>query len=673
MRLRSARAIAFAVIVVTVAGSARGDDDQKLAATTLKGMDSIATAIEAYMTDQDTSPNATSVEALRSLLVPTYMKSLSASDAWGTPFRYVKTGKESFRIISAGSDRKFDEKSWTTELHTRDFAADAVYEKGESDTPGKFQRIWTGELGGPLALTSGESTAATRTLMSAELEKMKGMSEEQSRSYLRTSGTTRTMQAFRTFLELYKQKNGAYPGAKSMTELAAALLPESAADVQTKDWWGTEFRYLVSSDRKSYRLVSAGADAIFNAASWDTREVLATADDDAVVRNGEFIRKWDEHTLPGETAESKRRKTLKPASRSLLERADTLYAAGDAAGALDAYMNAVKADPSAADLETIKRYGSIANYALAAPPPPPPPPPPRDARKVETSQAGDKSDAAEAAALRQYLALKPGDWDATQALIGRVELPEAESLLKPFFEARPRDPALYAVRGSVRLRSHQYSTGIADYVKASELDPQNAERYYSVGVVEYETVARETSLSTDQKRELIRSGLIALNQAEALKPDYVESMAYRNLLLRQQALLEKDPAVQQNLIEEAAAVRQRAVEIINTRRGAAAQPKASAGPLKVGGDVKAPVVINRVEPVYPEKAKKNGISGIVIVEAVIDKTGHVASAEAIKPLPFGVDAAVLDAVKQWTFRPGTLNGEPVDVIFDFTVRVPPPQ
>jgi TonB family protein len=100
------------------------------------------------------------------------------------------------------------------------------------------------------------------------------------------------------------------------------------------------------------------------------------------------------------------------------------------------------------------------------------------------------------------------------------------------------------------------------------------------------------------------------------------------------------------------------------------------GALRVGGDVRAPVVLNRVEPVYPEVALRARISGIVIVETVIGRDGMVKDVRVMKPLPFGLDQAAVDAVKQWTFKPGTLNGEAVDVIFNLTVNfklaTPPP-
>jgi TonB family protein len=61
---------------------------------------------------------------------------------------------------------------------------------------------------------------------------------------------------------------------------------------------------------------------------------------------------------------------------------------------------------------------------------------------------------------------------------------------------------------------------------------------------------------------------------------------------------------------------------------------------------------------------------------IIDRTGAVKSVAVLKPLPHGLAGAAIDAVKQWTFAPGTLNGKPVDVIFNLTVNfkldTPPP-
>ncbi len=110
-------------------------------------------------------------------------------------------------------------------------------------------------------------------------------------------------------------------------------------------------------------------------------------------------------------------------------------------------------------------------------------------------------------------------------------------------------------------------------------------------------------------------------------------------------------------------VRKQVSNIVRTAK----DPSIDEVPLRVGGDVKAPLLLERVEPVRTPEAAAARISGIVILEAVIDRTGHVTSANVLKPLPFGLDKAAVDAVKQWIFRPGTLNGQPVTVLFNLTV------
>jgi len=103
-----------------------------------------------------------------------------------------------------------------------------------------------------------------------------------------------------------------------------------------------------------------------------------------------------------------------------------------------------------------------------------------------------------------------------------------------------------------------------------------------------------------------------------------------------------------------------------------APPSRHEGILRVGFDVGAPIVVERIEPAYPEEAKKNNIAGIVILQAVIDKTGKVRDVEVLKGLPLGVSEAAVAAVKKWKFRPATQNGVAVDVVFNLTVNVRPP-
>src|SRR5436190_2335383 len=102
-----------------------------------------------------------------------------------------------------------------------------------------------------------------------------------------------------------------------------------------------------------------------------------------------------------------------------------------------------------------------------------------------------------------------------------------------------------------------------------------------------------------------------------------------------------------------------------------AQPGASvaAGPYVPGiAGVTSPVVIKRVEPLYPPVAIRGRMNGWVILECIIDKTGHIRDVKVVHSSFGAFEQPAIDAVRQWVFSPGLLNGQPVDVIFDLTVK-----
>ncbi len=64
---------------------------------------------------------------------------------------------------------------------------------------------------------------------------------------------------------------------------------------------------------------------------------------------------------------------------------------------------------------------------------------------------------------------------------------------------------------------------------------------------------------------------------------------------------------------------------------------------------------------YPEVARKNGIEGKVIVQAVVDENGKVISVKTLKGIGGGCDEVAMDAVKESRFLPGKQGGKPVKV------------
>jgi protein TonB len=95
-------------------------------------------------------------------------------------------------------------------------------------------------------------------------------------------------------------------------------------------------------------------------------------------------------------------------------------------------------------------------------------------------------------------------------------------------------------------------------------------------------------------------------------------------------------------------------------------PVINARPVRQGGTVQAANLVYQVKPVYPPIAIRTRVHGVVLLEAVISKEGSVESLRVISGHPLLTQAA-LDAVKQWRYRPTTLNGESVDVVTTVTV------
>jgi protein TonB len=107
--------------------------------------------------------------------------------------------------------------------------------------------------------------------------------------------------------------------------------------------------------------------------------------------------------------------------------------------------------------------------------------------------------------------------------------------------------------------------------------------------------------------------------------------------------------------------------------GFAAVPYAMAGQaasdpaaVRVGGDVKPPMKVKDVKPVYPEVARQTRTQGAVILDLTIGADGKVKSVKVVKSLAL-LDAAAMNAAKEWEFKPTLVNGKATPVIMTTSV------
>ena len=96
-----------------------------------------------------------------------------------------------------------------------------------------------------------------------------------------------------------------------------------------------------------------------------------------------------------------------------------------------------------------------------------------------------------------------------------------------------------------------------------------------------------------------------------------------------------------------------------TQGGAKEQPEPSQG-VRVGPGEMAKLLVKKVNPSYPDAAKKAGIQGVVVLTAVISKDGDIEMLQIVSGHPALAPAAI-EAVKQWKYRPYLVQGKPTEV------------
>jgi tetratricopeptide (TPR) repeat protein len=244
-------------------------------------------------------------------------------------------------------------------------------------------------------------------------------------------------------------------------------------------------------------------------------------------------------------------------ARMEIKQANEAYQKEDYAGAQSHYIRARQIDPSFPELSRMIGYSQIGMYI--------------------PDDKSPKNEAHADAAIRElsdYLKKRPDDRVARDALINMYlnanRTSQAIDYFLSYLKEHPAD--LEAVRSVATLYAKQgnFNESLNWYQKITLLDSKNPESFYVFGVVCYEKVAKNPPADINEKMALIERGKAALQRAIDMKPDYFESMAYLNLLWRQQALVDAqtNPVKAQADVAQADIIRNRAIEIIKQRKTA---------------------------------------------------------------------------------------------------------
>lgn len=122
--------------------------------------------------------------------------------------------------------------------------------------------------------------------------------------------------------------------------------------------------------------------------------------------------------------------------------------------------------------------------------------------------------------------------------------------------------------------------------------------------------------------------------------------------------------------------------VIGTRNGPAApyvfllvEPLRAPALKRAGGDAVAqgdlvfPKLMKKVQPLYPDGARKAKLEGLVVLDCTIGADGRVKGCSASRREPMGLTDAAIAAVAQWEFEPAReASGQAVEAVMTFTIR-----
>jgi len=153
---------------------------------------------------------------------------------------------------------------------------------------------------------------------------------------------------------------------------------------------------------------------------------------------------------------------------------------------------------------------------------------------------------------------------------GDYEKAEAQFLKAK--EMKPNESTVYTTLAAFYDRQGEFEKTINALNERAQHEPSNPEAHHVIATYYWNEAYKNFKLSEAEKRKYIQSGLDEVDKALALKPDYFEALTYKGLLLRSQALIEKDPGRQQALLKQADQLRDKAQELQKQKQAAAAAP-----------------------------------------------------------------------------------------------------
>ena len=146
---------------------------------------------------------------------------------------------------------------------------------------------------------------------------------------------------------------------------------------------------------------------------------------------------------------------------------------------------------------------------------------------------------------------------------------EAEQVFLQVLDLSSDDPTVYLQMAGFYDRNDEFEQTIEALQQRAALEPDNPEAFYTIATFYWEKAFRDFRLTDEQEEEYVMLGLTEVDKALDLNTDYIEALTYKGILMRLQANLTEDLDLQEQLINEADVLRDRAQELQNLRTSGA--------------------------------------------------------------------------------------------------------
>jgi tetratricopeptide (TPR) repeat protein len=183
--------------------------------------------------------------------------------------------------------------------------------------------------------------------------------------------------------------------------------------------------------------------------------------------------------------------------------------------------------------------------------------------------------------LKLYVAAYPDDTKALEYLVSMYLNTERFDDAINFYQTEllkrnPKDAKAMQSLAMLYFKKGDFENGekwLKERLNVVTSNDEKAEVYYLIGVQAWDRSYNFPDLDPVKRAAIVDEGMDALNKAIQMKPDYFEAVSYLNLLYREKAKMETDPAKKQEYTDTANKYLQQALEM---RKAAQEKAKAEA-------------------------------------------------------------------------------------------------